>query len=103
MTAPDYSAMSDAQLNADAGRLTGILYMIEDGHSVDFDPANDLNHASEFGAAFLEKFPEETISVLWVPLRQIWRIRSNTIEYDHASEARARTVAVLVAWAALNG
>src|SRR5512143_189041 len=69
MTAPDFAQMTDMELNAEAARLMGLrrwipspkssdnVYVYRDGvrQPQKFDPANDLNHAAEFGAAFLAK------------------------------------------------
>jgi hypothetical protein len=117
MTAPDFALMSDVELAEAAAERMGHELSVERviGGKLrvfrirDFDPANDLRHAAEFGNAFLAAHPSCYLVV------EVGRLRDSVSVYGannqaisrvfgvNASEARARTVAVLTAWAALNG
>ncbi len=124
-TLPDLATMTDAELGAEAARRMGwrwisaspmtgepdawIISGQEESRACkQWNPAEILNHAAELGAAFLARWPGCHISV---------RIGSTGVDvaaygvdgyaikmiYNQSSEARARTVAVLMAWWTLDG
>lgn len=118
MTAPDYAAMTDADLSEQAARLMGWMawgngWETDPGSgrmswrpSFDFDPASDLRHAVEFGAAFLENFPHLRVKIDidgGVCTVSIWTNFVVGGPCAAASEARARTEAIATAWNALKG
>ena len=115
MTAPDFAAMSDTELNECAARLMGW-----DLRSVDFDPSCDLNDAGLFSGAF--RTSERAKGREWV-----LRIESGVVdgkdinavlfwlsypqEEDdpgvigktyHVNRARAETEATCAAWYAMK-
>lgn len=124
MTPRDFAAMTDAELNEAAARRMGLqvwtnkpgppslsVHAFRPNLAIPqkIDPASDLNHAAELGAAFLAKYPScylvvetgrsrDSVSVYGASNQAISRVFGVS-----ASEARARTVAVLTAWDALEG
>lgn len=119
----DFSAMSDAQLAEAAAGCMGWAKIEKGGFSPgrtytnwlkpdgvivkDWRPQKDLNHAAEFGAAFLAKWPSVDFQINRYPGTDVFVVfllvrRGPAWRYTHANEARARTVAILAEWAALE-
>jgi len=104
----DYSALTDAELNQEAARLMGLkpytngFYWAKNGGlPFDFDPANDLNHAAELGAAFWRRLISlrwtltyeylcTTTAVFTARLTLIRRNKSATRRIAHSRPAPAR-------------
>lgn len=117
-----YDAMSDTELSAEAARFmgwreighireivpsdTGIIcggFPVSNRGGVvyKFDPINDLNHATEFGAAFLVVFPDTFIRI--DSIREQVSVEIYEATTVDVCEPRARTLAILKAWTVLNG
>lgn len=116
----DFDAMSDSELAREAARLQGWyendggILCSDNGNPLmyveQYDPASDLNDCAKLGAAFLAAWPDKHIRASMVVERGICdyllidgATKNGLGRHIDASEARARTVAVLKAWAALDG